>query len=271
MNCIQELEAQNLQDSWSILYFGLAEYLLNQSEQGEELVRSAVRTYGELIGNREREQQRKKGIKTNLQNFYIWPQVCFEDPRLLEKQQRLNEQVALTDVIRCPFASSARRYGTEKVAKLFCEEFTAACIGAYTENIAQVNISEVLTEDENNRCRIASYFRPANSNDDYKMHFNSFEEPKTDVSCVNQTMKEAVKKWNICARFMVQAFCKENSEQKATELTAYKIAEFLKSRSKSMEQTLDYSFVKRNCALSIDEFVYFRKKLECLLKLKGEE
>ena len=40
-------------------------------------------------------------------------------------------------------------------------------------------------------------------------------------------MKEAVKKWNICARFMVQAFCKENSEQKATELTAYKkIAEF---------------------------------------------
>ena len=43
MNCIQELEAQNLQDSWSILYFGLAEYLLNQSEQGEELVRSAVR------------------------------------------------------------------------------------------------------------------------------------------------------------------------------------------------------------------------------------
>ena len=63
MNCIQELEAQNLQDSWSILYFGLAEYLLNQSEQGEELVRSAVRTYGELIGNREREQQRKKGIK----------------------------------------------------------------------------------------------------------------------------------------------------------------------------------------------------------------
>ena len=181
MNCIQELEAQNLQDSWSILYFGLAEYLLNQSEQGEELVRSAVRTYGELIGNREREQQRKKGIKTNLQNFYIWPQVRFEDPRLLEKQQRLNEQVELTDVIRCPFASSARRYGTEKVAKLFCEEFTAACIGAYTENIAQVNISEVLTEDENNRCRIASYFRPANSNDDYKMHFNSFEEPKTDV------------------------------------------------------------------------------------------
>ena len=63
MNCIQELEAQNLQDSWSILYFGLAEYLLNQSEQGEELVRSAVRTYGELVGNREREQQRKKGIK----------------------------------------------------------------------------------------------------------------------------------------------------------------------------------------------------------------
>ena len=119
MNCIQELEAQNLQDSWSVLYFGLAEYLLNQSEQGEELVRSAVRTYGELVGNREREQQRKKGIKTNLQTFYIWPQVRFEDPRLLEKQQRLNEQVALTDVIRCPFASSARRYGTEKWQNCF--------------------------------------------------------------------------------------------------------------------------------------------------------
>lgn len=159
----------------------------------------------------------------------------------------------------------------KKWQNCFVKNLQRLASGAYTENIAQVNISEVLTEDENNRCRIASYFRPANSNDDYKMHFNSFEEPKTDVSCVNQTMKEAVKKWNICARFMVQAFCKENSEQKATELTAYKIAEFLESKSKSMEQTLDYSFVKRNCALSIDEFVYFRKKLECLLKLKGEE
>ena len=69
MNCIQELEAQNLQDSWSVLYFGLAEYLLNQSEQGEELVRSAVRTYGELVGNREREQQRKKRNKNKSAKF----------------------------------------------------------------------------------------------------------------------------------------------------------------------------------------------------------
>ena len=60
MNCIQELEAQNLQDSWSILYFGLAEYLLNQSEQGEELVRSAVRTYGELVGDREANSRERK-------------------------------------------------------------------------------------------------------------------------------------------------------------------------------------------------------------------
>ena len=29
----------------------------------------------------------------------------------------------------------------------------------------------------------------------------------------------------------------------SNELTAYKIAEYLESRSKSMEQTLDYSFV----------------------------
>lgn len=270
MNRIQELEAQNLQDSWSILYFELAEYFLNQSERGEELVRSAVRTYGELIGNEEREQQKKAGIKINLQNFYIWPQVRFEDPRLSEIQQKLNEQVALTDVIRCPFASSARRYGSEKVAKMFCEEFTAACIGAYTENVAQVNISEVLTENENNRCRIASYFRPANLRKDYKAYFDSFEEPKTDVTSVNQTLKQAVSKWNMCAEFMVQAFCKGNLEQEAIEQAAYKIAAFLKSRSKSMEQTLDYSFVKRNCALSIDEFAYFRKKMECLLKLKRE-
>ena len=270
MNRIQELEAQNLQDSWSILYFKFAENLLRDMERGEELVRHAVREYGRLIGKEERRLQQKKKIKINLQNFYIWPQIRYEDPRIFEVQQKLNEQVALTDVIRCPFASAAERYGAEKAAKLFCEEFTPSCIGAYSEDIAQVNISEVLTEKENNRCRIASYFRPGNLKSDYRSSFDSFEEPKTNVSGINQNLKDAKAKWNQCAEFMIQAFCSENPEVLSSKEVVHTIADFLQMRSKSMEQKLDIEFIKRNCAVPIEEHPEFRKRMKHELKPEEE-
>lgn len=271
MNSVYELEAQNLQDSWSILYFKLVEIIFTQSERGEEITRKAVRDYGKFIGEFERMAHIKKGIKINLQNFYTIPQIRFEDPRLFENQQRLNEQVVVTDVIRCPFASCARMYEVEKKAKLFCEEFTAACIGAYTGYVAQVNISEVLTEPRNNRCRVASYYRPGNIGvDAYQEYFSSFSEFETTCIDIDQKLDDAKTKWNICADFLIQAFEKNHAGliRNHKDAIAESIASFLEQRAKSMEQKLEWGFVERNCALSINDYPDFKEALSDVLALE---
>ena len=52
MNSIQDLEQQNLQDSWSILYLSLAKCLLQTPpvEQAESVLRAAIRSYASTIG-----------------------------------------------------------------------------------------------------------------------------------------------------------------------------------------------------------------------------
>lgn len=70
MNRISELEAQNLQDSWSILYLALADQLLHRSEEGERQLRQAVRTYGRTVGQAERSVHQQEHIQVNLDNFY---------------------------------------------------------------------------------------------------------------------------------------------------------------------------------------------------------
>lgn len=262
MNSIYELEAQNLQDTWSLLYLKAAGTVLSGKERGEELVRKANRRYGELIGEAERTEHRKNGIKVNLMNFYVMPRIRFVDPRLVEQRQRLNEQTALSDIIRCPFASCARLYQAEKEAKLFCEEFLPSCIGAYTENTAQVNISEVLTEPRNNRCRIASYYRPGNVETSlWKEHFSQFEEPKEGAGEVIQNGKDAREKWNRCADLLVQAFGETVPELSVQILEAAgtAVGEFLKMRAKCMEQQADRGFAERNCALEPDRYPDFGK------------
>ena len=214
MNRISELEAQNLQDSWSILYLALADQLLRRSEEGERQLRQAVRTYGRTVGQAERSGHQREHIQVNLDNFYNRPQHRFYDPRLFTETQRLNEQVALINVIRCPFALCARRYHQEGPAKIFCEEYTPACIDTYTGGVSQTNLSEVLPEPRDTHCRIAAYFRPGNVSD---------EPCQTDQA----------------AQWM----------PKTAAPAAERLAEFLRERAKSMEQTLDQGFVERNCAL----------------------
>jgi len=260
MNRIFELEVQNLQDTWSILYLSLAKPLLLKDAEGESVLRSAVRRYGTYIGTAERKYAQGAGKKINLANFYTFPQYRFYDPRLAVHQQRLNEQVALFDVIRCPFAQCMRLYGGEFEGKVFCEEYSAACIEAYTGKVAQVNLSEVLTEPQNTHCRVACYYRPGNFGENWhSIAFDSFEETaitstlQSDLRDINQA--KAV--WNQAAKFLVQAFseCETNIAWSEDLMTAgiQQLAAFLKMRATSMEQTLNMDFLARNCALDFSD------------------
>jgi hypothetical protein len=254
MNRIFELEAQNLQDTWSILYLFLSKALLQAHHDGESALRATVRLYGSYIGTAERNEQQKTGKKINLANFYMFPHYRFYDPRLYASQQQLNEQVALFDVIRCPFARMMKLYNGETEGKVFCEEYTAACIEAYTEKIAQVNVSEVLTEPQDTHCRIASYYRPGNFGTGWKeTSFNSFaEEPVTAE--LHQELNQASMIWHQSAEYLVRAFSQFETNiawpEEALSAGIEMLASFLKMRASSMERPIDLDFLSRNCALN---------------------
>lgn len=251
MNRIQELEQQNLQDSWSILYLSLAGCLQRKlPERYEAILRVAVRKFGAEIGRLERKAHQAAGLRINLKTFFEQPVLRAYDPRLWIDTQRLNEQVALFNVIRCPFALCARQRGEEKLGKIFCEEYSAACIDSYTDGISQVNVSEVLTEPNNTHCRIAAYFRPANQAQElWKTCFSSFEEadaPASEAPASNNGPKI----WERLAQLLVKAFLdagvpRETLEEGISD-SRRKLIIFLEQRAKCMERPFDEAFLLEN-------------------------
>lgn len=272
MNSIKELEIQNLQDSWSILYLSMARvYLERNSEDG---LRKIIRSYGREIGRRELTTHMEKGMRNNLKNYFLHPSNRVCDPRFVWEKQRLNEQVALFNVIRCPFAMLSRLRREDETGKIFCEEYCAAAIGEYTKNAGQTNISEVLTEPENSHCRLAVYYRPANvSKEQAGQSFTCREETKaaeetdrTENGIINpENIKDV---WQLSAALLLKIFEDGNEDEDSRvaciQYAAGEIADFMKKRAVSMEKKLDAEFIDRNCAIGRSEGVtdVFRKELE---------
>lgn len=255
MNSIQDLEQQNLQDSWSILYLSLAKCLLQTPpvEQAEGVLRAAIRSYASTIGRMERASNQAARLRINLNTFFRQPALRPRDPRLRVDIQRLNEQVALLNVIRCPFATLARQQGVEKLAKPFCEEFCSACIDTYTDGVSQVNLSEVLTEPQNTHCRIAAYFRPANQSQALrKFSFSSFEEQEPPVEHIVDTHNNP-ETWRTLADTLIRSFLDagvpRNIMEQGLTLAKEDITSFLNHRARCMEQPFDKAFLRNNNSL----------------------
>ncbi len=250
MNTIYELEAQNLCDSWNILCLTIAQAVADMPD-GETTLRKIARGYGEQKGFYQKERHAAVGIKTNMENFFLVPRGRFYDPRLVAHRQRVNEQVALIDVIRCPFQHSARLLGKEPAAKCFCEEYLPSCIAAYTDSGCQVNMSELLTEPRDTHCRIAAYYRPANMDPEAReRHFSAFSE----ISCrteVQQDLSDAKTAWNLSSELFLKAagdHIPADAMNAILPRAARELAEFMRARAKSTEQELDADFLDRNCA-----------------------
>jgi hypothetical protein len=258
MDSLRDLEIQNLQDALSILYLYLADAVLQSPiDDSEAKIRAWVRAYGKKIGQYERTCHLIKGRKINLETFYHHPEARIYDPRFYAEEQRLNEQVALFHVIRCPFALTARRAGKAKTAKIFCEEYSSACLEAYTENVAQVNVSEVLTEPRDSHCRLATYFRPANTEaEKVRDCFTENREISHETDSITQDRATAQTAAHIEARIMLDTFYEmrfpENVTKNALQEAAKAVAFFLKERSVSMFKKYDEQFLKENCPVSED-------------------
>ncbi len=249
MNTINDLEAQDLHDSWSLFYFALAREVLKM-DCGEDLLRSIVRAYALKIGEAELAAMRLRGLKPNLENFYLHPAHRFYDPRLLEEKQRLNEQVVLFNVVRCPFAHIARLTGNDLSAKIFCEEFTQACLAAYTNGVSQANLSELLTETRDTHCRIAAYFRPGNSTPEQIQEcFSDWKETSHESLC-SQDASEAREIWHESAHSLFETFAEHVPQcaDRGAEAAAADLAAFVQRRAVSTKNTVSRDFALAHCA-----------------------
>lgn len=160
---LDELEIQNLQDSWSAMYVIIARSIMDiLGRAGEGVLRESIRRFGRDEGLSVNRYHQNNNIKINLENFFTVRCRCLEDPRFRANIQCFDEQVRLMDVITCPMADLWNRYGENDIGRFYCEEFYHACFGAYCYDRVKVNISKTLTQDRDNHCRFALYFRPAN-------------------------------------------------------------------------------------------------------------
>lgn len=252
MDRLIDLPAQNLQDTVSLLYLSMASTVAETlPKDSDTIIRSIVRRFGNLLGEEEKKRTEAAGEQTNLATFFKHPKTRFYDPRLYVEAQRDNEQVALFNVVRCPFAFRARVCHQEKVAKLFCEEFLSACLDGYTDNVTQTNLSEVLSEPRNTHCRIACYYRPANmSEEEWPKHFSTYAEEEKAVEKIEPSDLQECSK--VQAAYLMQAFEETLSAElldKAAKNAGKTLADFIIGRTISQSRKLDQAFLEENSAI----------------------
>ena len=175
MNRFEEIELENLQDSWVIMYTFIARELYERGGlKGEEALREAVRRYGRDRGLTNRRRLLEHGIKINLETLFHEGRDRPGEPRFLSKVIRSTREERISDTLICSFADVWKRYGAKHLGRIYCEEFHIACYQAFGFGKIKVNLSRTLTQDGDDRCFFYHTYRPENLTDEERRL--SFEE-----------------------------------------------------------------------------------------------
>jgi hypothetical protein len=179
MYSIEDIKFQNQQDCFTYLFYYLSRALLGVlGRKGEEAVRGAVKTFGAALGERARQNLTAAGYKPNLKELAERGADCIIDPRFRFHPIRATEQELWLEVLTCPMADLWRRLDAGKLGLMFCEEYCHAYFGAFSEGIAQTNLSKILTCPDDNHCRLSVYYRPANLDAEKRAQvFSLYREP----------------------------------------------------------------------------------------------
>lgn len=261
---IDELEIQNLQDSWSSMYIILARNIMEMfGRSGEGVIREAIRRYGRDLGMETRKLHLNKAIKINLKNLYSHASNLHYDPRFRENLIRLDEQVYISDVITCPMASIWNKNNCKALGRLYCEEFYQAYYKSYCYSKAQINISKTLTHDGDNHCQMSMYFRPANLEKELRdkcfegANFDYKSEKKIDIN--PKEAKEIYKSlWLKMYYFILEVAYERYSYNglaaiaQGLQKLAVDASDFLIKRADMTGNTLNSSFISKNYPVDID-------------------
>lgn len=163
MNRLEDLENQNLLDSWASIYISLARKIDEQyGKKGEEIIREGIRRFGRDLGDTIYKYTLETGNRVNIKTIIDFKNRDFLDPRFRENITTLNEEVYIADMITCPLAEFWSSYGDVKLGYLFCEEFYPSFYNTYFNSKSQTNLSKMLTRRGDNMCQFAVYYRKAN-------------------------------------------------------------------------------------------------------------
>ena len=153
---------QILGDNFSRQFIYHARPLIdNFGLRGEKAVREGVRRYGRERGHALRMQHLKQGFKINLNTIFGGHYDLPADPRVDKNTLVLNEQVRRALVFACPIADVWADMGATEIGRIYCEEFHHAMWGTYASG-AQINLTQTLTQEGDDRCNFSVYQRPAN-------------------------------------------------------------------------------------------------------------
>lgn len=162
---INEIEYQNKQDCFSLLYLKLGRSLMDYcGRKAEGALREAVRRMGSESGELIRIKFKNEGIRTNLMNLSILNFACSRDPRMKVQSLEETEQVRLWEVYTCPLAVLWNKANEAKLGSFYCEEYLHAFLEGYTMKKGQMNLSDLMTCPRDLHCRFSAYYRPANTN-----------------------------------------------------------------------------------------------------------
>ena len=162
MFTIYEIEQENQQSVFPRLFYFLAKNIVATCGRGGEgAVREAVRDLGAKHGRELRGAHRNAGLKQNVKCYQCASDEA-TDTRKRQCVSILDEEVCVKEVYTCPWADIWQRYRCSEIGRWYCEEFEKAKFEAYTGGKGQMHLSQLLTEERNNHCRLAMYYRKAN-------------------------------------------------------------------------------------------------------------
>ena len=175
---LEDIKLECLQDSWVILYtFVAKELTLRKGDEGERILREAVRRYGRDRGLTNQKRLMDNNIKINLLTLFNEGRDRPGEPRFnlqghTQYERRAHQRYFDLFVRGCLGSAMTRNIWGASIVKSFIWPVTRL----FSFGKAKINLSRSLTQDGDDRCCFYHTYRPENLTDEERrLSFEEFD------------------------------------------------------------------------------------------------
>ena len=157
------VDIRNSIDAWALLYSSIAKTLDQKfGAEGRSVLRRSIRGYAAERGNRRKAELCGNGLSLDLRNLISAGCDFPSDHRTEVEWIKIAPQELFANVAHCPLATLWANEGASDLGCIYCEEFYHAYFKSTLSNRVQVNLTQMMTHERDELCRISLYLRPAN-------------------------------------------------------------------------------------------------------------
>ncbi len=143
----QRSEVAIMKDFYTLLYGFLAQRVIDSfGAEGDQVVRRALRDFGELRGGNLRDRQLHYGLELNMRNLHTYCDLPGDDEQDTNRQVFENDDF-LSYVYECEMYDLWKKYDLMDAAVAYCEEIHHAMWHTYHEDTVVVQ-KEILTRGD---------------------------------------------------------------------------------------------------------------------------